>query len=287
MNLLWEKQMKSLDEAIRSLDTEIFAAIPSETTENDRRSILVLQNCVRGDGAYAYLEVGSFIGGTIQPFYADDRCQSIYSIDNRPDFVPDERGRQWYHYDQQVNSTAMMLANLAKAFPTASAAKIHTFDSDAGDVDKGRITNPPALCFIDAEHTNTAVFDDFTFCRDVSRPDAIIAFHDAGIVFGGIRKIKRFLEERAVHFRGCKLGGSVYAILLNDAVEKHSAELAENSMDEESYFREAEQGLSKAREEYGRFSARKIKQGLVRFPFLFRPLRAVKRFFIRPTKRQI
>jgi len=279
--------MSSADEAIRTLDTGIYAAIRSETSQDDRKSFLALQNCVRARGEYVYLEIGSFVGGTLQPFYADDLCRLIFSIDKRPDFVPDERGRQWYHYDQQVNSTSTMLGNLSKAFPSADSNKVRTFDCGSKDVDTGQITDPPELCFIDAEHTNTAVVEDFEFCLSVCHTDAIVAFHDAGIIFGGIGRIKELLRERSIPFQGLKLGGSVYAILLNGAADKCASDLGQHTLDEALYFEKAEQELARAREEYSHFGKRRIKEHLTKLPLLFRFLRGIKRLFVRPTKRQI
>jgi predicted O-methyltransferase YrrM len=282
-----EEQLRQGDGVPRSRDAAVFDAIPSETTPSDRESLLLLRDCARSRGPYVYLEIGSYLGGTLQPFYADDRCRLIYSIDERPDFVPDERGRFFYHYDRQVNSTATMLANLAKAFPAAEPSRVRTFDCDASEVDRHLIAERPHVCFIDAEHTNDAVFEDFQFCLEVCHPDAVVAFHDAGIVFGGIRRIKEHLADRAVHFRGFKLGGSVYAILLNEAVGRHADELGRQAIDEDSYFREAERELVKARKEYGRFGAGTIKRALTGAPFLFRTLRALKRRLVRPDKGSI
>jgi len=270
-----------------SRDAAVFDAIPSETTPSDRESLVLLRDCARSHGSYVYLEIGSYLGGTLQPFYADDRCRLIYSIDVRPDFVPDERGRFFYHYDQQVNSTATMLANLAKAFPAVDASKVRTFDCDASQVEGHLIAERPHLCFIDAEHTNDAVFRDFQSCLGMCHRDAIVAFHDAGIVLGGIRRIKQHLDDSAIPYRGFKLGGSVYAILLNEAVSRHARELERLAIDEEGYFREAERELAGAREEYGRFGAGTVKRALTGVPFLFRTLRALKRFLIRPDKGSI
>ena len=271
----------------RTRDTSVFDAIPSETTAEDRGALLLLRERAREAQRYVYLEIGSYLGGTLQPFYADDRCSLIYSIDARPDVVPDARGRQFYHYDRQVNAAATMLANLAKAFPAAGASKVRTFDSEVSGVDRALIAPPPHLCFIDAEHTNAAVFTDFLFCLEVSRPDAIVAFHDAGIVFEGIRRIERHLADTAVRFRGLKLAGSVYAILLGDAVDRHAAAIEPYTIDAETYFGAAERTLAAQRAEYGRLGTGTVKRALARAPLVFKAARAVKRFFMPPRKGSI
>lgn len=92
-NSIKEIRMTTLDERIRSRDIGLFAAIPSQTTDDDKRALLLLQDCVRDHGEYVYLEIGSHLGGTIQPYVVDPVCKLVYSIDKRPDFQPDERGR--------------------------------------------------------------------------------------------------------------------------------------------------------------------------------------------------
>jgi hypothetical protein len=73
------------ESSIASLDISLFAAISSQTSSNDKRSLLAVQKavCAINDG-YTYLEIGSYIGGSIQPHLLDDRCQQIFSIDKRP-----------------------------------------------------------------------------------------------------------------------------------------------------------------------------------------------------------
>jgi hypothetical protein len=48
-----------------ALDPDLFAAIPTQTSPEDRRSFLILQRAVRRGGPYSYLEIGSHVGGTI------------------------------------------------------------------------------------------------------------------------------------------------------------------------------------------------------------------------------
>ncbi|WP_019509462.1 class I SAM-dependent methyltransferase [Pleurocapsa sp. PCC 7319] len=232
--------MTTLDERISSLDTTLFAAIPSQTSEEDRKSLLLLQDCIRERNEYVYLEIGSHLGGTIQPYFVDHHCKLIYSIDKRPELQPDERGKL-YRYDN--NSTERMLSNLAQAFPSIAQQKITNFDSDARDLSPSEIVEKPNLCFIDGEHTNTAVISDFMFCLKVSHPNAIIAFHDSGFVFQGINKIKQYLSQNSVQFQSIKLGGSVYAILLNEAISFYAEKLKTLSIDESEYFRTASKKL--------------------------------------------
>ena len=236
--------MTTLDERISSLDTTLFAAIPSQTTEDDRRSLLLLQDCVRDRSKYVYLEIGSHLGGTIQPYFVDPICKLIYSIDKRPELQPDERGKL-YRYNN--NSTERMLSNLSQAFPSIAEKKIINFDSDARELEPSKIIEKPNLCFIDGEHTNRAVISDFMFCLQVCHPDAIIAFHDVGFIFKGIKIIKKYLAKNSIQFQGFKLGGSVYAILLNEAISAYADKLDTLSINEREYFRNASKKLWKIR----------------------------------------
>ena len=234
--------MTSLEERIRSLDTSLFSAIPSQMSENDKKALLLLQNCVKNRGEYIYLEIGSHLGGTIQPFYADSACKLIYSIDKRPEFQPDERRRMSHYPD---NSTERMLSNLSNAFPSILDKKIRTFDCDASDLDPSKIIEKPDLCFIDAEHTNEAVFSDFKFCIKICHPNAIIAFHDAWVIFKGIEKIKKFLSKNSIPFRGFILLGNVYAILFNESISAYTEKLKPLSVDEIKYFKRSRNYLRK------------------------------------------
>jgi len=236
--------MITLNDRLRSLDLSLFAAIPSQTSDNCKRTLLLLQDCVRSSGEYIYLEIGSHLGGTIQPHYVDPLCKLIYSIDKRPEFQPDERGRL-FHYSN--NTTERMLKNLSHAHPSIVETKIKTFDSNTCNVDLNEITEEPNFCFIDGEHTNQVVFSDFKFCLQVCHPNSIIAFHDSNLIFKGIKMIKKYLSNNSIQFRGYKLGGSVYAILLNEANSAFADKLKPFSVDENEYFSIARKRLWKIR----------------------------------------
>ena len=94
------------------LDISVFEHIPSQTSDNDKRSLLACQRAVKQIlPDYTFLEIGSYLGGSLQPFVLDAACARIYSIDKRPFVQPDERGT---NYIYKSNSTARMLENLEK-----------------------------------------------------------------------------------------------------------------------------------------------------------------------------
>ena len=207
------------DARVDSLDVSLFTPVPSGTSDGDRRSLLGLQKAVRDRvGDYVYLEIGSHLGGSLQPHLLDPRCRKIYSIDKRPAQQPDERGMS---FPYPGNTTRRMLDLLKQVAPDG-IEKIECFDSDARDIDPGLIKDPPNLCFVDGEHTNRAVVSDFQFCFSVCVPNAVIAFHDAHIVQGGIQAIVGELRKGQVAFKDYRLDDTVYAIALGQAEAKEA-----------------------------------------------------------------
>jgi len=205
---------KDFEHRLRELDLSLFATIDSQSDDGDRRSWLTLQRVVRRlKNSYTYLEIGSHLGGSIQPHLLDPRCQRIYSIDKRPVEPPDDR-HQRFRYDG--NSTERMLSNL-RALDPNQVAKVFCFDSDARGVDLTQISDPPDLCFIDGEHTKGAVLSDFDFCVRVCSSQAIICFHDDWIIYPALAEIIRGLRKRGTRFAAFKLHGSTFAIALGSS----------------------------------------------------------------------
>src|ERR1700689_676399 len=113
------------DERIERLDLSLFDGGPSQTTEEDKRPLRAAQTAVRRSfPGYVYLEIGSYKGGSLQPYVVDPKCGRIISIDPRPTATPDSRGI--FNYERV--STAGMLASLEQ-IPGADVSKIKTFES--------------------------------------------------------------------------------------------------------------------------------------------------------------
>ena len=205
----------AIDARIDALDVTLFDAIAGQSNAGDRRSWLALQRAVRRRGMpYAYLEIGSFRGGSMQSFVLDPSCVAIYSVDKRPSVAPDDRGRTVSYAE---NTTQSMLERLRRLSPSG-AAKVHTFDGTAADIDPGEITTPPGLCFVDAEHTARAVLVDVEFVLRVCSPTAVVYFHDDVVVAAAIAGVIRNLRARDIAFQTAKLGGSTFAIGLGNSV---------------------------------------------------------------------
>jgi hypothetical protein len=226
--------MAEIDDRIAGLDTGYFSRISTQTTDADRTSLLLLQDCMRRRGPYVYLEIGSHLGGTIQSFYADPSCHRIFSIDLRPATQPDQRGQPCAYPE---NSTARMLDNLREAYPGIGPDKVTTFDSDASAVDRKRIEPRPDLCFIDGEHTTRAVLSDFDFCANVIGEHGVVLFHDAFIIQEGIRRIRKSLAQKGAKAHGMMLAGDVYAIFLGESHARFGDRVHRLERDDVAYFR--------------------------------------------------
>ncbi len=76
--------MNHFEESIERLDMSLFSGIPTISSEGDRLSWLTVQRAVRrAKPDYTYLEIGSFVGGSLQQYYMDPKCRLVYSIDKR------------------------------------------------------------------------------------------------------------------------------------------------------------------------------------------------------------
>jgi Methyltransferase domain len=169
---------------LESLDLELFAAIPSESSDNDKRSLLACQSAMRRlRPGYRYLEIGSYLGGSIQPHLVDPQCSQIVSIDKRPARMPDNRGLTFKYPN---NTTERMLAQLREVGPE-QMEKLVCIEGDARELDSARVPEPIDLAFVDGEHTDDAVLADTRFVVKVVRAEsAAIVFHDAQIVYNGL-----------------------------------------------------------------------------------------------------
>lgn len=204
--------MTEFEKAIQNLDLRLFEKITSQSTDSDKQSLLACQLGVRElSPGYTYLEIGSYLGGSIQPHLIDPKCRSIYSIDKRPYSQPDARGYSWIY---QNNSTAKMLELLSGV--SADTTKMITIDGDTKSIDLSQVSERVDLCFIDGEHTDEAVISDFKFCLNVLKENGAIVFHDAQITYDGIASCIEDLEKNGVKFTAYALPNIVFVIEIGD-----------------------------------------------------------------------
>jgi hypothetical protein len=196
---------------VASLDLDLFRHIEAELTDDDKRSLLAIQSAIREKReSFCYLEIGSHLGGSIQPYLLDSKCTAIISIDKRTNGHRDGRSINAALSDA---STASMLNNLER-ISAADVAKLQTFDCDAAGVDPSELRARPSLCFIDGEHTESAVVADFNFCASVAEPRAIICFHNSNLIFNGLSRIVEQLEASGKQFAAYSLPTFVFVIEL-------------------------------------------------------------------------
>jgi Methyltransferase domain len=198
---------------ISALDTSLFASIPSESSDNDKRSLLACQNAMRHlRSGYGYLEIGSYLGGSIQPHLLDPLCARIVSIDKRPEEMPDNRGLT-YKYPQ--NTTARMVELLREVEPN-QLDKLVCIDGDSSELDPAAVEDSIDFCFIDGEHTDEAVLTDFRFARSVLGDRGAFVFHDAHIVYNGLATIIESLKASDQPFRAYNLPDYLLVIEIGD-----------------------------------------------------------------------
>lgn len=205
--------MTGFEDSIGQLDLGLFSAISSQSSDGDKQSLLACQLAAREiAGKYVYLEIGSYLGGSIQPHLLDERCSAIVSIDKRPLVQPDERGVDYTYLN---NSTARMIENLRAVAPD-QIDKIVTIDGDTGEIDPNSIDQKATICYIDGEHTDVAVVRDFRFCLDALDKNGAILFDDSDIIYNGLAECLRILDERGIVYRANILPDKIFAIEIGD-----------------------------------------------------------------------
>jgi hypothetical protein len=244
--------MFDASQRIRSLDLSLFDAIPTQTTEADRRALLGVHRTVMNKhGRFAYLEIGSHLGGSIQPYLLNSACLRIYSIDPRPFSQPDDRKKDCaVNYPE--NSTERMLDNLGELNQEA-LSKVDCFSMDASEVNVTAITIRPIIAFIDGEHTRSAVNSDVEFCLRVIAQNGVIIFHDFQIVYKAVFDTLRRLRNREI--LAYLIEGSVFAVFFNPALVHEDEYLRARYMDHRHDHRRYA-----ASRQWGRITPEPIKQ---------------------------
>ena len=214
------------EQRIYRLDLSLFDLIPSQSSHDDRLSWLAAQRAVRAAGCYVYVEIGSYLGGSLQPHFLDARCRKIISIDRRGTIHADNRGNITY----EGNSEHRMLEAL-EALDPGQRFKLCCYDADVRDLDRDLFQSDADLCFIDGEHTDAAVAADFEFCLRICKPNATILIHDDNITSRALQHIVDELRKRNVPFIARKLGGTTFGIFLGRNVvliDSHIKAIAKN-----------------------------------------------------------
>lgn len=77
--------------------------------------------------------------------------------------------------------------------PGADLGKIKTFESSSWDLKPDAIPQNVDFAFIDGEHTNVAVWQDFHAVRRYLAPQSVLVFHDCFVTPQAILKIRKSL----------------------------------------------------------------------------------------------
>jgi hypothetical protein len=182
------------------VDSIFSDAVPTLLAEGDRKTLVLLREVIAEKyDPYSYLEIGSYLGGSLQPHLLDARCSAVFSIDLRPKLSADIRSAAGLNYKQ--NTVEAMRRLLAEAHGGAILGKLRTFDSDASDVPVSEIAERPRLCLIDGEHTDAAVLRDFRACLRFADRPCVIAFDDADLIYGGLGACLRLLRDEGIEHR--------------------------------------------------------------------------------------
>lgn len=198
---------------LASLDTNLFRHVLSQMPQDDQASLLAIEAAIRAQHPqFIYLEIGSYKGGSLQPFVVDPCCQKIISLDPRLKEYADSRGLHPY----AENTTAGMLAGLAK-IPGADVRKIQSIEAGTDTLKPEAIQPTPHFCFIDGEHTDSAALRDARFCLSVVDPNGCIAFHDAHLIYTALDAFIQELIQSGRPFRPYVLPETIFVIDLGTA----------------------------------------------------------------------
>lgn len=210
---------------IEALDLTLFDGIPSLSSPEDRRALLAVQRTTaRKHSQYTYLEIGSYLGGSLQTHVVDPRCTRIYSIDPRLNCQPDDR-KPGLEISYDNNSIRRMM-DLLRGLDHGDPGKVECLAEDARNIPPARIAHAPQLAFIDGVHTQAAVFSDFQFCAKVLSKDGAVLFHDCSIVLPAILEILGDLRREGRTCLPLKFEDEVFGIFFDPELVRSDPWLA-------------------------------------------------------------
>jgi hypothetical protein len=203
--------VSDLRSRIDAFEPELFSTVHADLSPWDIPSLLGLHGAVAETWEpFAYLEIGSYRGGSLQVVIRDPRCDCAMSIDPRPDQTPDPRGVRVY----RDNETSQMIEQLGRV-ESANLDKLTTFEASTETMTPDDLPRRPRFCFIDGEHTDQAVLRDGRFCAEAIDDRGVIAFHDYDLVRAGIRAFLKEVWARASY--AVAFTGQVFAVELGNA----------------------------------------------------------------------
>ena len=211
--------------------------IPSQLSAGDCAVLRAVQNHISQQQPYVYLEIGSYLGGSLHPHLSTPRCELAWSVDTRrTGQIADERGIDYAY----TASTQDMLDLLEEN--NIPLDRLHTIDGTVQDVPDIRVD----LVFIDGEHTNSAVISDAVNCLRFD--PRIVMFHDDWIVSEGIDHVIQYLVDQEVPADVYKMINSDITVIAFGPARPRFAEFARGRYQNWSEFRtQAHERLNKER----------------------------------------
>lgn len=203
-------------------------SLSAQISSNDSSTLISVKEFVAKLKPYIYLEIGSYLGGSLHWHLHESRCLQAISVDQRStNKIKDERV---IDYAYTVTTQDMLNALKANNVPTD---KLNCIDGTVDDVSTEINAD---LVFIDGEHTNEASYHDATRCLMLTNKSCILLFHDDWIVYQGIEKFAEYLESTGKKFIRCKFTNcDVTAFALGDFIEPFQ-KFAEHKASEWSSF---------------------------------------------------
>lgn len=212
--------------------------INSQTSESDKLFLLNTIGFIKHRAQqFKYIEIGSFMGGSLTPFLMEDCCDLVVSIDDRGRQQPDERGAKFDYGG--ISHTTMIDGLVSIGLDTS---KLETYDGSI-ETFPGRAEKFD-IAFIDGEHTDIACVRDFLWVLRVMKWDSIVVFHDSTIVHKGLAIVREIMHERGGEFEILKHEGSeMSAVFLGEFACVDHGSVFGNFENWETFQRRAEEAM--------------------------------------------
>lgn len=168
--------------------------IPSQLSAGD---VKLLRQVMSLFTDYAYLEIGSYLGGSLHFHLTNPACVHAWSVDTR--LTGDIRDERHLKYQYTVTTQDMLSVLERNSIPTG---RLTTIDGTVRDMPDTLID----LVFIDGEHTNLAAWSDAEHSMRFN--PSVILFHDDWIVSEGIEQFADQLESQGQQFDVLKFENS-------------------------------------------------------------------------------
>lgn len=209
--------------------------ITSQTSDTDKIYLLkTIETVMLKEPSFKYLEVGSYMGGSLTPFLLERACTLVASIDERGRYAPDERGAK---FDYSKTTSKSMVEKLIEHGMDTSKLLIHDGTAQTFNFDNNYFD----VAFIDGEHTDVACVRDFIWIYPKMKSSSIILFHDSTIIHKGLSIILELLAEKGIQFKILKdLKSEITAAFVGEYAALNHREIFGDSEDWQEFLNRSE-----------------------------------------------